>query len=115
MKHFFLLFFISTTICFKGNSQNWNINLLADSISVTGVYTDNRSIIFSNKYTQYDTRYLKYGLHFRNNLVNEMNNPISINNLNDLINSTKEVLYSLLFLYQTFYKKDNSKPHYIYD
>lgn len=62
-------------------AQTWNINMATDSISITGDYNDNRFIVFSNKYTQYDSRYLKYGLHFRNNRINEVNNPIAIANL----------------------------------
>jgi len=81
MNRFSLIFLLIVFLNFTSHSQPWNINLATDSISVTGVYNDSRAIIFSNKYAQYDARYLKYGLHFRNNLVNEMNNPISINNL----------------------------------
>jgi len=66
-------------IPFSTLGQVWTVNLSTDSISITGPYSDVRPIVFNSfKYPQYDPRYRKYGIHFKNNLVNEMPNQISI-------------------------------------
>ena len=82
MNRYLLIFLFAITSISQTVAQTWNINLNTDSISVLGPFTDTRNIVFSNfKYPQYDPRYLKYGLHFRNNLINQVNNSISIGGL----------------------------------
>ena len=79
MNRYLLFFLLVFSGIFQSLAQNWNINLNTDSISILGPYSDTRNIIFNSfKYPQYDPRYLKYGLHFKNNLVNQMSNSIRI-------------------------------------
>lgn len=80
-RHFVLAFFIVffLNVVERAMAQTWNINLNTDSISITGPYNDVRPIVFNSfKYPQYDPRYLKYGLHFKNNQVSNMTNSIRI-------------------------------------
>jgi hypothetical protein len=59
----------------------WNLNMLTDSVSVTGPFSDNRSIVVSQRQTRYSEPVKKFGLHFRNGLQNAMQNKISMANL----------------------------------
>lgn len=65
----------------QSQAQNWNINVLTDSISVVGPYSDTRPIVFSQRQTRYTDPVRKFGLHFRNGMENEMNNRVTIANL----------------------------------
>lgn len=63
------------------NAQTWNMNMLTDSISITGPYTDTRDIVVSERQMRYTEPIKKFGLHFRNRLNNAMSNNVSISNL----------------------------------
>ncbi len=70
-------------ICLTGlvQAQTWNMNMLTDSINITGPYSDTRNIVVSERQMRYSDPVKKFGLHFRNNMVNEMANDVSISNL----------------------------------
>jgi len=81
MKLTFLAFSFIGFLSYSGMAQTWNMNMLTDSISINGPYTDTRAIVVSERQMRYTEPVKKFGLHFRNNLINEMTNNVNIANL----------------------------------
>lgn len=79
MKKISTLFFLFISLITQ--AQTWSINVLTDSISINGPFSDSRNILFSNRQTRYTDPIRKMGLHFRNGQVNSMTNQVRISNL----------------------------------
>ncbi len=78
LKYFWLPILICQVPVF---SQPLNINVLTDSLWVTGPWTETRDLVFSNRRPVYSSFISRFGVQFRNGTVNTMPNNVSISNL----------------------------------
>lgn len=69
------------TTSFFSKAQPLNINVLTDSVWVTGPWSESRDLVFANKRPVYSSFISRFGVQFKNGITNTVTNNVSISNL----------------------------------